>query len=29
MKTRQKEAGFQVLVGAADKLHASLDAGQR
>jgi dihydrodipicolinate synthase/N-acetylneuraminate lyase len=27
MKTRQKEAGFQVLVGAADKLHASLDAG--
>jgi 4-hydroxy-2-oxoglutarate aldolase len=27
MKTRQKEAGFQVLVGAAHKLHASLDAG--
>ena len=27
MKTRQKEAGFQVLVGAADKLHTSLDAG--
>ncbi|MFZ0420868.1 MAG: dihydrodipicolinate synthase family protein [Candidatus Sulfotelmatobacter sp.] len=27
MKTRQKEAGFQVLVGAADKLHSSLDAG--
>jgi 4-hydroxy-2-oxoglutarate aldolase len=27
MKTRQKEAGFQVLVGAAQKLHASLDAG--
>jgi hypothetical protein len=27
MKTRQKEVGFQVLVGAADKLHASLDAG--
>jgi dihydrodipicolinate synthase/N-acetylneuraminate lyase len=27
MKTRQKEAGFQVMVGAADKLHASLDAG--
>ena len=27
MKTRQKEAGFQVLVGAAQKLHLSLDAG--
>ena len=27
MKTRQKEAGFQVLVGAAHKLHPSLDAG--
>ncbi|MGA7217401.1 MAG: dihydrodipicolinate synthase family protein [Candidatus Sulfotelmatobacter sp.] len=27
MKTRQKEVGFQVLVGAANKLHASLDAG--
>jgi 4-hydroxy-2-oxoglutarate aldolase len=27
MKTRQKEAGFQVLVGAANKLHLSLDAG--
>jgi 4-hydroxy-2-oxoglutarate aldolase len=27
MKTRQKEIGFQVLVGAAHKLHASLDAG--
>jgi 4-hydroxy-2-oxoglutarate aldolase len=27
MKTRQKEAGFQVLVGAAQKLHGSLDAG--
>lgn len=27
MKTRQKEAGFQVLVGAANKLHPSLDAG--
>ena len=27
MKTRQKEIGFQVLVGAAQKLHASLDAG--
>jgi 4-hydroxy-2-oxoglutarate aldolase len=26
-KTRQKEVGFQVLVGAAHKLHASLDAG--
>jgi dihydrodipicolinate synthase/N-acetylneuraminate lyase len=26
MKTRQKEAGFQVLVGAAQKLHPSLDA---
>jgi dihydrodipicolinate synthase/N-acetylneuraminate lyase len=25
MKTRQKEAGFQVLVGAANKLHSSLD----
>ncbi|MFZ0275539.1 MAG: dihydrodipicolinate synthase family protein [Candidatus Sulfotelmatobacter sp.] len=27
MKTRQKEAGFQVLVGAAHKLYPSLDAG--
>jgi dihydrodipicolinate synthase/N-acetylneuraminate lyase len=27
MKTRQREAGFQVLVGAAHKLHPSLDAG--
>jgi 4-hydroxy-2-oxoglutarate aldolase len=27
LKTRQKEAGFQVLVGAANKLHPSLDAG--
>ena len=27
MKTRQKETGFQVLVGAANKLHPSLDAG--
>jgi dihydrodipicolinate synthase/N-acetylneuraminate lyase len=27
MKTRQKEVGFQVMVGAANKLHASLDAG--
>jgi 4-hydroxy-2-oxoglutarate aldolase len=27
MKTREKETGFQVLVGAAHKLHASLDAG--
>jgi 4-hydroxy-2-oxoglutarate aldolase len=27
MKTRQKEAGFQVLVGAAQKLHPSLEAG--
>src|SRR5271154_1428304 len=27
MKTRQKEEGFQVLVGAAQKLHPSLDAG--
>jgi dihydrodipicolinate synthase/N-acetylneuraminate lyase len=27
MKTRQKEAGFQVLVGAAQSLHPSLDAG--
>jgi len=27
MKTRQKEAGFQVLVGAAQKLYSSLDAG--
>jgi 4-hydroxy-2-oxoglutarate aldolase len=26
-RTRQKEVGFQVLVGAADKLHASLNAG--
>jgi 4-hydroxy-2-oxoglutarate aldolase len=27
LKTRQKEAGFQILVGAAQKLHPSLDAG--
>ena len=27
MKARQKEAGFQILVGAANKLHPSLDAG--
>jgi dihydrodipicolinate synthase/N-acetylneuraminate lyase len=27
MKTRQKEGGFQVLVGAAQKLQPSLDAG--
>jgi 4-hydroxy-2-oxoglutarate aldolase len=27
LKTRQKEVGFQVLVGAAHKLHASLNAG--
>lgn len=27
MKTRPKEVGFQVLVGAAQKLHPSLDAG--
>ncbi|HET6177484.1 MAG TPA: dihydrodipicolinate synthase family protein [Candidatus Sulfotelmatobacter sp.] len=27
MKTRQKEVGFQVLVGAAHRLHPSLDAG--
>ncbi|MFZ1929498.1 MAG: dihydrodipicolinate synthase family protein [Candidatus Sulfotelmatobacter sp.] len=27
MKTRQKEVGFQVMVGAADKLQASLDVG--
>jgi dihydrodipicolinate synthase/N-acetylneuraminate lyase len=27
MKTRQKEVGFQVLVGAANKLQLSLDAG--
>ncbi|HLZ41717.1 MAG TPA: dihydrodipicolinate synthase family protein [Candidatus Sulfotelmatobacter sp.] len=27
IKTRQKEVGFQVLVGAAHKLHPSLDAG--
>ena len=27
MKTRQKDVGFQVLVGAAQKLHPSLDAG--
>jgi 4-hydroxy-2-oxoglutarate aldolase len=27
LKTRQKEVGFQVLVGAAHKLHPSLDAG--
>ena len=27
VKTRQKEVGFQVMVGAAQKLHASLEAG--
>jgi 4-hydroxy-2-oxoglutarate aldolase len=27
IKTRQKEVGFQILAGAAHKLHASLDAG--
>ena len=27
LKTRQKEVGFQVLIGAAQKLHPSLDAG--
>jgi len=27
LKTREKEVGFQVLVGAAHKLHPSLDAG--
>jgi 4-hydroxy-2-oxoglutarate aldolase len=27
LKSRQKEVGFQVLVGAAHKLHPSLDAG--
>jgi dihydrodipicolinate synthase/N-acetylneuraminate lyase len=27
LKTRQKEVGFQVLVGAANKLQPSLDAG--
>jgi dihydrodipicolinate synthase/N-acetylneuraminate lyase len=27
LKTRQKEIGFQVLVGAAQKLHPSLEAG--
>jgi 4-hydroxy-2-oxoglutarate aldolase len=27
LKTRQKEVGFQVLVGAAHKLHPSLDVG--
>jgi dihydrodipicolinate synthase/N-acetylneuraminate lyase len=27
MKTREKEVGFQVLVGAAQKLHPSLDTG--
>ncbi len=27
MKTRQKEVGFQVMAGSADKLHASLEAG--
>jgi 4-hydroxy-2-oxoglutarate aldolase len=26
-KTRQKEVGFQIVAGAAQKLHASLDAG--
>ena len=27
MKTRQKEVGFQVMVGAGDKLHPSLEVG--
>jgi 4-hydroxy-2-oxoglutarate aldolase len=27
MKTRQKEVGFQILVGAVQKLHASLEVG--
>ncbi len=27
LKTRQKEVGFQILAGAAQKLHPSLDAG--
>lgn len=27
LKTRQKEVGFQIVAGAAQKLHASLDAG--
>ena len=27
LRTRQKEVGFQVLIGAAQKLHPSLDAG--
>ncbi len=27
MKTRQKEVGFQILVGAANRLHPSLEAG--
>jgi dihydrodipicolinate synthase/N-acetylneuraminate lyase len=27
LKTRQKEVGFQILAGAAHKLHASLEAG--
>jgi dihydrodipicolinate synthase/N-acetylneuraminate lyase len=27
MKTRQKKVGFQIMVGAANKLHPSLDAG--
>jgi len=27
MKTRQKEVGFQILVGSAHKLQASLDVG--
>lgn len=27
LKTRQKEVGFQILAGAAQKLHASLEAG--
>ena len=27
LKTRQKEVGFQVLVGAANKLYPSLEAG--
>jgi dihydrodipicolinate synthase/N-acetylneuraminate lyase len=27
LKTRQKDVGFQVLIGAAQKLHPSLDAG--
>src|SRR5271168_4747817 len=27
LKTRQREVGFQVLIGAAQKLHASLEVG--